>query len=257
MKSRKARIPWLAGVALVAVGMFVLISAIGAENPQTNGDPSRGSANQEQPGSEALEVTDGTAPGAAMAVTDTTAALSSDATGASTTGQTTSTSTTTTLASTTSTTTAASRLPPRTQHPDWDNRLPGTREGIMATECHTTFRVPIYDPPLFWDFYYVMYSGTFGFKEERLIGFTLSDSSWEPAPGSDLHKALASLWVASAQERRDRGEAAMDVRWYAWFVTREINKYGNPEHPSCASILPEGTLVLPPISSPVPKPSSP
>ena len=84
-----------------------------------------------------------------MAVTDTTAALSPDATGVATTGQTTSTSSTTTSASTTSTTTAASRLPPRTRHADWDNRLPGTREGLTATECHTTFRVPIYHPPLY------------------------------------------------------------------------------------------------------------
>ena len=82
-----------------------------------------------------------------------------------------------------------------------------------------------------------MYSGSFDSNEDRLIGFALSDSSWEPAPGNNVHKGLASLRVVSAQEIRDRGEAAMDVRWYAWFVTHEINKYGNPEHPSCASIL--------------------
>ena len=172
-----------------------------------------------------------------MAVTDTTAALSSDAIGVTTTGPTVSTSTTTTLGTTTSTTTPASRLPPRTQHPDWDNRLPGTREGLRATQCYATVSLPVYEPPLFWDDYYTMNGGYFGYKEDELIGFALSDSSWEPASGSDLHKALASLRVASAQEIRDRGEAALDVRWYAWFVTDAINDYGNLKHPSCASIL--------------------
>ena len=43
----------------------------------------------------------------------------------------------------------------------------------------------------------------------------------------------------------------MDVRRYAWFVTHEVNKYGNPEHPSCASIL-KGAAAVFAIEAPTP-----
>ena len=248
----KARILWPAITALVVVGVLSVMSAIGAENPKPDGEPPPGttqeSATQEQAGGEAIEATDTTAAGAAMEATDITAALSAEATG--TTGQTTSSSTSTTLGATTSTTTPW--VPPRTQHADWDDRLPGTRDGLRATACHSTFRAPVFDPPHSWDYDYKRDSGSFNSKEDGLIGFALSDSSWEPAPGTLLHKALANLRVASAQEIRDRGEAAMDVRWYAWFVIDHITRYGNPKHQSCASIIAgaEAVFAIKPTATP-------
>lgn len=244
----RARVVWPAGIILLAAGVLWVVSAIGADKQQPNGDPPAGSAAQEQAGGEAIEVTDTAAPGAAMAVTDITAALSSDLPSTTTTGQTTSTSTST---SSTSTTTAASRLPRRTQHAHWDDRLPGTRKGLRATKCHRTFRVPVYHPPTSWDYDYRK-TGGFGHVEDWLIAFALSDSSWEPAPGTLQHEALTGLRVASAQEIRDRGEAAMDVRWYAWFVTYNINEYGDPTNASCASILAGAEAVF---ATPAPTPA--
>ena len=165
-RSLKARILWPAGAALVAVGVVWFVSAIGAENPQPDGVAPPGSAAQEQPGREAIEVTNTTAAGAAMAVTDTTAALPSDAASTrATTGQ-----TTTSTSTSTSTTTAASRLPPRTRHADWDDRLPGTRDGLGATKCHSTFSRHTCSTLLFWDHYHLE-SGTFRLEGGRVDSF--------------------------------------------------------------------------------------
>ncbi|MYB44183.1 MAG: hypothetical protein F4X74_04520 [Acidimicrobiia bacterium] len=111
-----------------------------------------------------------------------------------------------------------------------------------------------------------------------VIEFALADPSYEVEPGPAGHakmvnamqkrgpgrrssvpieeydkiyrfqrRALTDLGVSSAQDIRDMGEPAANVRWYAAHVESFIDEFSlNPEHPSCASILAGAEAVLTP-----------
>ena len=136
-------------------------------------------------------------------------------------------------------------IPPRTRHPTWDSRLPETWDGLSGTDCHDTFRTKILREPYAWHYFYDVAGGEdYGYDESEVIGRTIKDPSYEPAAGTELHVALTNLGLSSAQDIRNLGEDAIDVRWYAWWVKREITIYGDAQHPSCASILAGADAVL-------------
>ena len=185
-------------------------------------------------------------------------------------------STTTTLASVTTTTVERS-VPRRVLHPTWDYRLPSTWEGLPASACaKETFRTKMrYDVPS-WDFF-IMTEGIAGTTEAAVISLALADPSYEVEPGragytkrenaraktrwhsfvtfeeyensayKRYREALTKLGVTSAQDIRDMGEAAANVRWYAADVRYFIDEFSlNTAHPSCASILAGVDAVLTP-----------
>ncbi len=186
-------------------------------------------------------------------------------------------STTTTLASVTTTTVERS-VPRRVHHPTWDYRLPSTWEGLPASACaKETFRIEmLYDYPS-WDFS-IMTEGIPANPAAAVISLALADPSYEVEPGragytkmvnaiakvrwaapfltfekyedetyKRLREGLTNLGVTSAQDIRDMGEAAANVRWYAADVRYFIDEFSlNTAHPSCASILAGAHAVLTP-----------
>ena len=135
--------------------------------------------------------------------------------------------------------------PPRVSHPTWDSRLPGTWDGIKATECHNTFRIPVITDPPAWDYWWVLTRAHFVLPEESwVIAEALKNPSFEPAPGTWEHEAITNLGLTSAQDIRGIGEGAADVRWYALFIKNDITLRGDPNHPDCASILAGANAVL-------------
>ncbi len=136
--------------------------------------------------------------------------------------------------------------PPRVSHPTWDSRLPSTWDGITATECNNTLRYPVIDDPPAWDYWYNIHGGHFVLPEESwVIAEALKNPSFEPASGTVEHTAITNLGLTSAQDIRGIGEGAADVRWYALSIKNTIiNREGDLEHPSCASILAGANAVL-------------
>ena len=77
-----------------------------------------------------------------------------------------------------------------------------------------------------------------------MLGRALTDPSYEPTPGTEYHNALAEFGVSSAQDIRDIGEYAADVRWFAWWIKDWILWTGDPGHPACAAIIAGADAVL-------------
>lgn len=174
-----------------------------------------------------------------------------------------STTTTTTPASTTST--LSDRMEwdyylRRASHPAWDDRLPGGEAGLEATECNNTFKYELLDNPN-WDSWW---GSTWHYltAHDEVIALALENPGWEPHTGpgrhpsltdpifephteAELNEALADLGVSSAQDIRDMG-GEIEVRWYAWWLKRTINRNGDPTHPDCASIIAGANAVLTP-----------
>ena len=136
-------------------------------------------------------------------------------------------------------------IPPRTRHPTWDSRLPEAWEGLRGTDCHDTFSPKIRNVPYAWHFYYDITGGvSYGYDESEVIGLAFKDPTFEPARGTELHTALINLGLSTAQDIRNLGNDAINVRWYAWYVKDEITLGGDANHPSCASILAGANAVL-------------
>ena len=249
----------LAAVGLLSLVAITVVAAMGAENQ--NSDTIDG------PDRDAGAVTDSTAPSGEESsrrdppVTDTTLApppeprdtRSADST------------TTTTTAASTTTSTLSDRMKwdyflRRESHPAWDDRLPGGKEGIEATECNDTFEYRVLDNPnwISW------WARTWHYltAHDEVIALALENPGWEPHTGpgrypartddifephteAELNQALADLGVSSAQQIRDMG-GEIEVRWYAWWLKRMINWNGVPHHPSCASIIEGANAVLAP-----------
>ena len=134
---------------------------------------------------------------------------------------------------------------PRTRHPTWDSRLPSDRDGLRGTDCHDTFRISVLSAPYAWHYFYDETGGIdYGKDESEVIGLAFKDSSFEPAAGTELHTALGNLGLSTAQDIRNLGEDAINVRWYAWYVKDKITLRGDAAHPSCASILAGADAVL-------------
>ena len=134
---------------------------------------------------------------------------------------------------------------PYTRHPAWDNRLPGTWDGLNGTECHNTFDIRIWSRSFRWHDAYDSYGGLdYGYDESEVIGRALKDPSYEPLRGTKLHTALTNLGLTSAQDIRNHDEDALNIRWYAWWVKHRITGRGDVNHPSCASILAGTNAVL-------------
>ncbi len=186
--------------------------------------------------------------------------------------------TTTRAASLTTTTTVNPPVPRRVLHPSWDNRLPSTWEGLPATECaQETFKYEMERDTPSWD-HGIVTEGVATNYAATVIEFALADPSYEVEPGHAGHakmvnamqkrgpgrrssvtfeeyekgyrfqrRALTDLGVSSAQDIRDMGEAAANVRWYAARVKSFIDEFSlNPDHPSCTSILAGAEAVLTP-----------
>ncbi|MYC85685.1 MAG: hypothetical protein F4X18_09235 [Acidimicrobiia bacterium] len=132
----------------------------------------------------------------------------------------------------------------RASHPAWDDRLPSTRKGLKGTGCHGTFQYKMIFTPLHSTSFRTLF-GVYESAHDKVIAMALQDPTWEPTPGTALHDALANLGVSSAQDIRDMGDE-VEVRWYAWWVRRMINRNGDPTHPACASILAGANAVLTP-----------
>ena len=242
------RIAWvlLAGLAAMAA-----VGAVGSGDRSSDTDPANGQ--------DTLPVTDTTAPASdavqgssedAMVVTDTTVARQwppeTDAAAVSG-AQSADTQPAPTVATTpaaTSTTLHWSILP-RTRHPTWDSRLPSGWDGLRGTDCQDTFSMKILHVPYAWHYFYDVDGGQdYGIDESKVIGLAFKDPSFEPERGTELHTALINLGLSTAQDIRNLGDDAINVRWYAWWVKREITYYGNANHPSCASILAGANAVL-------------
>ena len=134
---------------------------------------------------------------------------------------------------------------PRTRHPTWDSRLPSDRDGLRGTDCHDTFSPRLRYDPYAWHYFYDETGGIdYGKDESEVIGLAFKDPSFEPAAGTELHTALGNLGLSTAQDIRNLGEDAINVRWYAWYVKDKITLRGDAEHPSCASILAGADAVL-------------
>ena len=132
----------------------------------------------------------------------------------------------------------------RVDRPNWDHRLPANTEDLEANECTPTFDtrlVPRY--PYSYDQFYWR-TGGWGNTPTHVLGSALTDPSYEPTPGTEYHNALAEFGVSSAQDIRDIGEYAADVRWFAWWIKRRIIKYGDPDLPACATIIAGANAVL-------------
>ena len=166
----------------------------------------------------------------------------------------------------------------RIHHPTWDDRLPGTWEGLPATECATaTFKHKMrYDRPS-WD-HSLRTEGVASNMEADVMELAFADPSYEVEPGragynkllhtmerigpgqgyvsyeefegeyyEQLRRGLTDLGVSSAHDIRDMGEEAANVRWYAWWVKGFIIDFGgDPNHPSCASMLEAANSILTP-----------
>ena len=178
------------------------------------------------------------------------------------------------------TTTSDWSVPRRVHHPTWDHRLPSTWGGLRTTECANTFRVGLVPDEHAWD-EYLRAEGLYGSVESFLIDAALRDPTYEVEPGRtgfdkmvatltklnpylldvnpDLlsydyydevysadFQALANLGVSSVQDIRNMGEAAANVRWYAWRVKRLIEKWGDPNHPACAPMIEAANTILTP-----------
>ncbi len=313
---RAARVLWLVGVAVAVLVVLWVVSAIGAQNPDTRvsldadgtqavlGTSPAGEADTAaEPTTSAVTVTPGLVDTYGIAVTDTTTATAAAAQSgadraaqnenievtdttlaapapereeASTQTQQT-VSTTTTLASVTTTTVERS-VPRRVRHPTWDYRLPSTWEGLPASACaKETFRIEmLYEYPS-WDIS-IMTEGSPATPAAAVISLALADPSYEVEPGragytkmenaiakvrwaapfvtfeeyedttyKRMREGLTNLGVTSAQDIRDMGEAAANVRWYAADVRYFIDVFSvNLDHPSCASILAGVDAVLTP-----------
>ena len=136
-------------------------------------------------------------------------------------------------------------IPPRTRHPTWDSRLPGTWGGLRGTDCHNTFRISFMSAPYAWHYFYDETGGIdYGYDESEVIGLAFKEPSFEPASGTELHAALVNLGLSTAQDIRNLGEDAINVRWYAWWVKDRITLLGDVDHPSCASMLAGADAVL-------------
>ncbi len=151
------RITWVLLAGLVAMAA---VGAVGSGDRSSDTDPAGGQ--------DTLPVTDTTAPASdavqgssedSVAVTDTTVARQwPPETGAAAVSG--AQSAITQPAPTVATTPAATSttlhwsIPPRTLHPTWDSRLPGTWEGLLGTDCHDTFSPKIQDPAYAWHFTY-------------------------------------------------------------------------------------------------------
>ena len=242
----KSWIVWVGGVMVAALGAVSVAAAVGVDIQEALNITA-----QEPEQAPLFGVTDTTEPETAASdgsvpVTDTTLAppaVAGSSTADSTPAPTVDTSPTTTRYPPTTLSFDPS-APPRVSAPTWDNRLPSTWHGLPDTECYTTFDITggLPDPPHYlWllDRY-----GNYARPQDKVIHLALKDPAYEPEPGTDLHDALATLGVSSAQDIRDMGEQAADVRWYAWYVTDEITDRGDPDHPSCASILQGADAVL-------------
>ena len=245
---------WAGRVAWVLLAGLVAMAAVGAV-----GSGDRSSDTDPANGQDTLPVTDTTAPASdavqgssedAMVVTDTTVARQwppeTDAAAVSG-AQSADTQPAPTVATTpavTSTTLHWSILP-RTLHPTWDSRLPGDWDGLPGTDCHDTFRIPVLRVPYAWHYFYDVTGGVdCGKDESEVIGLAFKDPSFEPRRGTELHTALINLGLSTAQDIRNLGDDAIDVRWYAWYVKDKIILRGDVNHPSCASILAGADAVL-------------
>ena len=208
----------------------------------------------------ALNAAETNTPTTTLAVTDTTAPASNAVSGANENGVGV---TDTTLApppepglaagqaeTTTTTTTAPFTLvtrppaPDRVSHPTWDNRLPSTWDGIKATECHNTFRPRVLTDPPSWDFWWGLTGGHLTLPDESWVIAEALQNPYYKATGPRERKALANLGLTTAQDIRDIGEGAADVRWYALWLKEKITLRGNPNHPDCADILAGANAVL-------------
>ncbi len=185
--------------------------------------------------------------------------------------------TTTRVVSSVTSTTLDRSVPRRVHHPTWDHRLPSTREGLPPTACaKETFSIKMSDDFVSWD-HSIITDGRHSTYTAAVIDLALADPSYEVAPGragytkrenaiaktrwssfvtleeyeNSVYKryreALTKLGVTSAQDIRDMGEAAANVRWYAAWVKYLIDGWSlNPDHPSCTSILAGVDAVLTP-----------
>ena len=247
---------WAGQITWVLLAGLVALAAVGAV-----GSGDRSSDTSLADGQDTLPVTDTTAPTSdavqgsgssedAIAVTDTTAARqwppdTNDAAVSGNQATVTQPAPTAATAPAVTTTTLHWSIPPRTRHPTWDSRLPGTWEGLRGTNCHDTFSPKIYNPAYAWHFTYDRTGGvTYGTDESEVIGLAFKDPSFEPVRGTELHTALVNLGLSTAQDIRNLGEDAINVRWYAWHVKNEITLRGDVNHPSCASILAGANAVL-------------
>ena len=245
---------WAGRIAWVLLAGLVAMAAVGAV-----GSGDRSSDTDPAGGQDTLPVTDTTAPASdavqgssedAVVVTDTTAArqwppeTDAAAVSGAQSAVTQPAPTVATAPATTSTTLHWS-IPPRTRHPTWDSRLPETWEGLPGTDCHDTFSPKIYNPAYAWHFTYDRTGGvSYGYDESEVIGLAFKDPTFEPARGTELHTALINLGLSTAQDIRNLGDEAINVRWYAWYAKDEITLRGNANHPSCASILAGADAVL-------------
>ncbi len=225
---------------------------------------------------------DGAAGDDGISVTDNTVALPEpeQATDPSAQNDQTTTTVTTVPQLSVTTTTLDMSVPRRVHHPTWDHRLPSTWDGLPATECANTFRVGLLPDEHAWD-EYLRKEGLYGSNESALIDIALRDPTFEVEPGRTgfdkmvatltklnpyllkinrdlssydyydkiyraLRQTLTNLGVSSVQDIREIGEAAMNVRWYAWRVKRLIEKWGDPNHPSCAPMIEAANTILTP-----------
>ncbi len=233
----------LTGVALAVLIVLAVVTAMGAQNQNTP---------DEIPDPDDTWVTDTTTPipeadydystEDGIRVTDTTLALAPDPEPVpdSATAEETPPTTTTTPGPSTTTTTFITRA----DRPNWDHRLPANTEDLEANECTPTFDtrlVPRY--PYSYDQFYWR-TGGWGNIPTEVLGRAITDPSYEPTPGTEFHDALAEFGVSSAQDLRDIGEYAADVRWFAWWIKRRIIKYGDPDLPACATIIAGAEAVL-------------
>ena len=230
----------------LAGGVLAGLVALAAASAVVFGDPT--------PDQNSRPVTDTTAPAPdaaqgsiedAIRVTDTTLARTPPPRPAGAQPNNTQPTTTTTAASATTATTTDWSVPPLTRHPAWDNRLPGTWDGLKGTECHNTFEIRIWSRSFRWHDAYDSYGGLdYGYDENEVIGRALKDPSYEPLRGTKLHTALTNLGLTSAQDIRNHDEDALNIRWYAWWVKHRITGRGDVNHPSCVSILAGANAVL-------------
>ncbi len=79
-----------------------------------------------------------------------------------------------------------------------------------------------------------------------LVRRAYSGPDWEPIPDSLLYPGLDSLGVSSAQDLRDMGREAADIRSLASYFAAQIKVFGDPEHLDCARILDGVAAVLAP-----------
>ena len=242
------RIAWVLLAGLVAIAT---VRAVGSGDRSSDTDPENGQ--------DTLPVTDTTAPASdavqgssedAVVVTDTTVARqwppetdSAAVAGAQSADP--QPAPTVTVAPEATSTTLHWSIPPRTRHSTWDSRLPSDWEGLRGTDCHETFSPKIRNVPYAWHYFYDVATGEdYGFDESKVIGLTLKDPSFEPERGTELHTALINLGLSTAQDIRNLGDDAINVRWYAWYVKDRITLRGDVNHPSCASILAGADAVL-------------